>query len=236
MSTVITTFVHEKQCHVEVFIDSTALSMEQVQILSGIAYSLHQIDNGYLHEDVKYYTLKGHTMIDDYNENSLVWMGKKIAHVVSVDADTNNKSNLFNINRYGDYTILNGEVENVKLTFKNGMLESMGDEPAITVESSIDAQETRDIRIWFHANRCFRLANPKLPADISYCIHAHYNADGFLHRAMEEGPSIYVIADGKYLPGEYMFHINGQFIDMECLIDPITGMVEGSLHPVIIEE
>ena len=224
MTTIVTTFVHEKECHVEVSIIHTTLSTQQIQILSGLAFILYHINGGYLTTDYNLYTLEGEIMTDHRGERRLIWVNDIISHIISETIHGGSyTNNLFDVKHDCGYTSLNDEAGDITITFKDGMLESVNDEPAVSIGNSSNMQGTWETRLWFHNNKCFRKANPKLPADMSCNWNGHYNIEGYLHRTVEDGPSIYIIENGKHPLGECGFFVNGLEVDMTCDVDERLG-------------
>jgi hypothetical protein len=91
------------------------------------------------------------------------------------------------------------------LTFKDGLLHSIGDAPAIVVEYTADRADNH--RMWFHEGKCYRAANPQKPsAIVCGSVFLHHNAAGQLHRDLADGPAHYVTDHDKRTYGDFWVH------------------------------
>lgn len=239
MATITTGVTYGKYYRIEVEVEHTTLSVEQVQILTGLVFAKYPSESCYSHERIMQYTLKGNVMTHVTEREQFVWEGDVVNYTwLEVDpntngvADTENEyypTHKYQVKRAGGFVILTCDTEHTTVTFKDGMLESMGDEAAI----KIDQDNGLTSRMWFHLSNCYRLANPHLPSDVTYDWHTHHNSDGVIHRAVEDGPAMYQVEGGKYLEGEFFHYVNGVHVDALCQVDPVTGMVKGIPFPVL---
>ena len=165
-------------------VTQTTLSDEQVQVLSGLVHVLYHDDHYSTDNSIKC-TLEGAIMVED--QEKFVWEGDTITNTRS-DGSTYE----FKVQHVDGYLVLHCPIDfegyATTITFKDGMLESIGDQPAV---KRTDAVETYNISTWFHRNTCYRAANPDQPANISYGWHIYYNPDDMRHRDITKGPAMY---------------------------------------------
>lgn len=72
----------------------------------------------------------------------------------------------------------------VKITLVDGMLKSIGDDPAIIIapKDKYSNPTIGTTKYWFHYNTCYRASNPNLPAKITEIYQLYYNSKGDLGR------------------------------------------------------
>ena len=209
---------------IEANILHTTLSFEQVQVLCALAHGFSD------HQDKLYLTVQDAILIIDGDEQ-LVWHSADdaISHSRTIERDDG--ASEICVNRYevrrsrdctGSYiTVACGPEHPVGITatFKDGMLESHGDQPALILWGTGGYK----VRSWFHRSICYRLANPELPAQItnygsdsgSKCIASHRNIYGELHRKVTQGPAIYEINGETCWMARY--YLNGAEVNYQGL-------------------
>ena len=216
MSKLITTITYGQKYRVKIDVIHTTLSLEQIQILSGLVFSKYHSHEYYHPNSTIKYVLEGYTLTDEHNQEQFAWKGDVVTYTWlddDVDPDTENEcvdtiACEYQVGYIDGYTILRCDSESTTITFKDGMLESIADEPAVEVEYS----NGFTVRMWFHQNKCYRPVNPDLPSSIAYDWYSHHNSNGKLHRDVKLGPATYLIEDGVLQKGENMYVLNG----VEC--------------------
>ena len=192
----------------------TSLSMEQIQVMSGLAFALH-CNEYYPYDHAIKYTLDGNVMIDEYNEQKFIWVDNTIANTYLLDGGVDGSSYQFQVERRDGYLILHCPVDedghSVTVTFKDGMLESIADEPAVKIVDPTTNEP--NVQLWFHQNTCYRKANPDEPAEISHGFHTHRNSKGLIHREVKQGPAVYLIENGEHVEGESGYYLNDVWCD-----------------------
>jgi hypothetical protein len=208
MSTVTTVITMGDPLATTVEVSKTSWTLEQIQIVSAVAWAMYHLDA----DIVQCYTLVDDKMMDEdrpetfeWSDNTITqtWLGSKYPSVYRVE-------------HKDGYIILSRDHPNKAiLTFKDGLLESIGDAPAV----HFVMMNSRSHKIWFHANKCYRKANPELYASEEYNLRGYYDINGLLHRELSQGPATCWIDDsGKIEEDSGTYYLHGE---PACI--PLTG-------------
>lgn len=209
MSKFITAFVNDLDYGVEVHLKNTSLSIEQVQVLSGLMFQLHHLDCDLWMGEIPNmkYSLDGNVLTDEYQQETFTWEGDVITHTWLDDGSTDT----YQVTRKDGYVIIHNDddtnSEVFTATFKDGMLESMDDQAAVRFSSVVEPKYIN--QIWYQANICYRAANPDLPSGIVNDYRYHHNAQGKLHRSVSVGPAVYPIVNGEVVKEESAYYVDG---------------------------
>ena len=129
------TFVYDFEQYVKITYTDTTLSAEQIQVLAGLMFAVSRVER-YTMDDTILCSLEGNTMKSTVECGQFVWEGNIIKHTFpDVDDECRNDPDgvaVYQVSREGEYTVLTCREEKVRVTFKDGMLESMDDEPAVS--------------------------------------------------------------------------------------------------------
>ena len=209
---------------VEATILDTSLPFTTIKTMCGMAAFLFDT----IPEDTLQIEVQGSTVqtVGSAPRDSFTWNcamgGLTVTHVIKcehysiMDVYQVTSKSLLNVDYQHVHTSCanSKEGEEITMTFRNGMLESIGDQPAYIIRNYITEWSAK---LWFHHNKCYRPAFPDKPAKITqgpkYCISTHYNANGEIHRAASKGPAVYHIVDGECRDAAY--YLNGQVVNRE---------------------
>ena len=218
MSKLITTITHGQKYRVKIDVVHTTLSLEQIQILSGLVFAKYHSHEYYHPKNTIKYVLQGYTLTDEHDQEAFVWRDDVVTYnwLDDVDPDsddvaeyTDDNTYEYHVTRTDGYTIVKCDDNHTTVTFKDGLLESIADEPAVKV----DHFDGFTVRMWFLQNKCYRLDNPQLPSSIAYDWHTHHDSNGKLHRDVKLGPARYLIEGGVLQKGEDLYFLNGEECD-----------------------
>lgn len=191
MSTVTTPFVCNEPAVVAVEIKRTILSVDQIQVLSGLVYAMYCTEYDCTQVTLGFVANANVITSADLTE-TFTWEGDVITHVwTDIDeVDPETSTTVFTVSSDEDHIILksNGKFP-MTVTLKNGMLESIDGEPAIKIGTSNESST----RVWFHHNKCFNEAHPLQPSSICGNSYIHHDEMGAVYRPAAEGPARYYI-------------------------------------------
>lgn len=194
--------MHE-QGSVTVDAGKTSWTLEQIQMVSGLAWALYHIDIDQLH-----FTLVDDKMTNE--ETSFEWISDHITQTWLENGD----SCLYQVEHQDGFVIVSCSRafndENVVLTFKDGLLESIGDAPALRINRNGNDDCKREI--WFHTNKCHRLANPELYSMVEYDVYGHHDINGLLHREVIQGPASYWLDENGPASNSVSYYIHGKLV------------------------
>lgn len=206
-----TTITLERPYTVEVDVSHTSLTTEQIRILSAMAFFLEYV---VIFGCESKYSVEGNVMSNqDWKYESLTWEGDHIWY-----SDCGNEKYQFAITVEGDHTIIKpaaGESNidqdtDITLTFKDGLLDSIGDRPAMTKNHHDEC-----LMVWFQAGCCYRAAEPSWPSHIRYGYRSHSNAQGQLHRDLEMGPAVYSYTVDGIEDCSIRYFLNGTEVELK---------------------
>lgn len=180
------------------------LSAEKVQLLSGLIFVIYSQDRQLLNRGISW-ELYGTSLRSEQIADTFTWDGDTIHYrKYADDGDVEGKYTTessgvytFQVIEHGEYVLLRSQ--NATISFKNGLLESIGDQPAVDVDG---------MKMWFCANTCYRASNPHLPAFTYGNWEIYYNSSGQIHRCLSQGPAIHNLdKSDELLPSAY--YLNG---------------------------
>lgn len=192
-------------------VQHSQLSLVQVRILCGLVFATrygHQYsiipDHRHLVVSVVGTVLTTSVYQHQGPKTSFNWEGDLIKCVDSRTAMDRLNDDIINVEKEYDYTVSgreghvvlhcpeDGEGYVVTATFKDGELESIGDEPAVVVCPQYSEGSVYDCRLWFQHNKCYRAANPHLPSQHHEGYWSHHNSEGNIYRDKAVGLARYI--------------------------------------------
>ena len=190
---------------IPVKVHHTTLSDEQVRVMAGLLF----VERYLKHNSFKNFNdyldceLNG-TVMTECN-SSYSWDGDVISCSECYEGVVNSWS--YQVSSEDGYLILhcakNSDRQEITVSFKDGLLHSIGDEPAVKLDTVGVKQSCWKARIWFHHSKCYRNSHPHLPSEILYDQYAHHNIEGHIHRHIGEGPASYAMSEGRLKDSEY---------------------------------
>ena len=204
--------------------DPVALSTEQIHILCGLYFALY-LPNEVLNDStlILYetkFTAKENSMDSDkakfsWSEPTAIvhtYKGAATTHVYSVCREQDGWVNLSCPD--------NHKASIITLSFKDGLLHSEDDSPAIV---AVRSGSGLTISKWFHYNKCYRGEDQDIPsAQFVTCTgeitNFHHNREGLYHRSLVAGPAVYTtrirINDGMKIKSSPYYFVDGELYSM----------------------
>lgn len=213
MTTLTTIFTCNGKSSVSVDVRDSSLSMEQIQVLSGVIYALYSTVF-LVRGDTVSCTAECNSITDEVGEESFTWNHDDTINCTPTNGGVTQQ---LTTERKDGYLILRGSIDCdgdigvATYTFKNGLLESMDGAPAIKIENL----KQDSIKQWYHRNTCYNKDHPDQPSDINGPYHSHHNVKGQLHRPVAAGPAVSYIENGEVVDDESTYYIHGEICDKD---------------------
>ena len=197
--------VHDTYLTTTDVVNST-LTQERIQILLGLIFAVnffeHISDDEHSSDTTQKlnYMLEGSTMSNAELGDTFTWNAEEPPTIVRTYSESRRPGkgqSTYQVSHVDGYVVLECPEDDgvvVKVTLKNGKLESIADEPAVSVSYNGAIQR----QMWFHQNICYRAANPQLPARIyggNSIIYYHHDTSGKVFRDPQVGAAIYELVE-----------------------------------------
>ena len=195
-----------------------ALSIEQIHILCGLNFALYLPNEALNDSTLTLYETRliarEYTMVSDKAEFS--WSER--TSIVHTHKDTGT-THVYNVYREQDgWVNLSCATDSITLSFKDGLLHSEDDCPAIEI---VRGGSDLTISKWFHYNKCYRGEDQDIPSAqfmhrTGEIVNFHHNREGFYHRSLAVGPAVYTtrINDGMKIKSDPCYFADGELYSM----------------------